>query len=685
MSSQKVLVISNNPLSNSSSNGRTLLNMLGCYNKDDLYNFFVNGNELELNKCHYYQISDKDAMKSWFSNKHVGKEMNAVPCTNNNGTKIIKNKNKNVFKVMLRDYIWNNKRIYKNVLKWCNSFKPDVILFQIGDCVFLINLVLKLHNDLNIPIVTYCSENYYFKNFNYYKCSLKEDLLYKKWHKVYKAKLNELIASSAKSIYLTDDLRKTYENEFAYHKGITIYNSSDIVSSIDELKEPNKHFIYSGNIGVGRLEELNKIGEIINQINPEYSLKIYSKLDKKQISDISKYKFIDYEGYVNYDENISNIKKAFAIILVDSFDEFYLKDTYQAFSTKIADSIGSLNCVIAYTPQISSMSNYLKSNKCAFVADNISELKSILKNLIDNPKFRLQCADRAFEIFNTNHSKKLNSEKMKNIINQSLQRPKFQLLVTTVNKNFNEMIEIANFMKIDSDAIIRSQCGINETKTLNFNGHKLMLVCANDKGLSKNRNELFKLSDSDYVMFSDDDEIFADDYDEKIKKDVIQYEPNFIDYSFSVENSKDVIHCDKMKRCTKKLNDIAMWALLFSSKAIKQFNLQFDERFGAGTTLDAGEDNIMRKRVNLIKKDHLISPFLIMQLTFSTRPSTCSWGENYNYLKTRCVLYGFLHQRTYLLYLFRLKLKLKDKKIISLKECVEFAREGKKYRKESSF
>ena len=67
-----------------------------------------------------------------------------------------------------------------------------------------------------------------------------------------------------------------------------------------------------------------------------------------------------------------------------------------------------------------------------------------------------------------------------------------------------------------------------------------------------------------------------------------------------------------------------------------------------------------------------------MLLTYSTRPSTCSYGENKQYLRVRSILYGYNHHYLYLLYIIRMLLTLKNKKAISFKEAIKFAKSGKK-------
>ena len=60
---KKLLVVSNEPFSASSSNGRTLMNFFIGYPKEKLAQFYIHGNPDESFCANYYQNSDNDALR----------------------------------------------------------------------------------------------------------------------------------------------------------------------------------------------------------------------------------------------------------------------------------------------------------------------------------------------------------------------------------------------------------------------------------------------------------------------------------------------------------------------------------------------------------------------------------------------------------------------------------------------
>lgn len=67
---KRILLITNVPLSNSTSGGRTLLNMLDLFQKDQLFNIFLHGIPLD-DAANFYQFSDRMAVKSLWKKQKI--------------------------------------------------------------------------------------------------------------------------------------------------------------------------------------------------------------------------------------------------------------------------------------------------------------------------------------------------------------------------------------------------------------------------------------------------------------------------------------------------------------------------------------------------------------------------------------------------------------------------------------
>lgn len=420
----RLLVFTNNPVSQNNSNGRTVLNMIKnkCL---DIYNVFVNGNITDLDKeITYYRYTDKDAVYAFFCKKNKPSfiEVKNTEKEDDNHTGGGSNK-RTPFKTFIRNIVWSSKRILNSFVSLVREISPDLILYQLGDSAFLNNLVCKVSKRTNIKFITFNSEDYYFKTWNY--LTRKKSLFFNLIKKQFDKSFVKVMSYSSFNIFLTEDLKELYATKFQSNNFDVIYNSSNISydsqQSIDE-----KLFIYSGNLGVGRTDSLIKIGNILSEINGNYKLTVFSlNTDPKKNAIMLQNKNIIFKGAVSYMENVVVTSKARLVFCVESTEEFYIKDTCHAFSTKIADLLALKKNVVVFAPRTTTVYKYFDSNNIGYVSyDEESLKKCIRKAILDcerNPFFERQKA-----VFDRNHNAEKNSSKFLEIANSVVAKDKKQ-------------------------------------------------------------------------------------------------------------------------------------------------------------------------------------------------------------------------------------------------------------------
>lgn len=397
----KILVLSNNPLSLSNSNGRTLLNMLECFNNSEILNIYINGNDPALEKATFYKINETRILKN---KKPYGKYFKE---NNNNSKSLITKKKKTPFKCLIRSYIWTKKSVYDEILNVAKSFGPGRIVLQCGDSDFIIKIACFLCEKLALKLIAYNSEDYIFKTWNYIEKKKNKSLFFKIFFKRLKRSYKLLYNTADSFVYLTSTLLNEYLESFPNHRGYVVYNSSNIKTIYNYCK--TGPIVYSGNLGVGRADTLVQLSEYIyNIFNKKITICSLTK-DIDVLGKISNCQFIDFIGELEYKDNIDLLEKSSLIIHVESMDDYYVKDTKNAFSTKIADSlfIGVPFFVLAPSP--SSISNYIKDNDCAFIANNFIDAENLLRKIYNDENFRMSKLSNALKTATANHDSKRNS------------------------------------------------------------------------------------------------------------------------------------------------------------------------------------------------------------------------------------------------------------------------------------
>ena len=116
---KKVMIISNEPLSNTSSNGRTLRNFFLDFPKEQIAQFYIHG-EPDGGVCSsYYQVSDRDALNAVLFRKPERKLSKEMPSGASREPKRYK---KNCRTMLIRDIVWRSYRWWK---KDFNKFIKD--------------------------------------------------------------------------------------------------------------------------------------------------------------------------------------------------------------------------------------------------------------------------------------------------------------------------------------------------------------------------------------------------------------------------------------------------------------------------------------------------------------------------------------------------------------------------------
>ncbi len=418
MLNKKVLILSNNALNKTNSNGRTLLNFFGDDNVEKLAQFYLQSDSPDFNVCkNYFFASDSTVLKAVLKGKSAGRVVEETELKNNvtiQGNKSVKVA-RNPLTMLIRNFFWSRKCWRKDFYAWVSAFKPECVLLQAGDAPFLYNLALEIAKEHKIPMVIYNSEDYYFKDYNYFRNSGITGVFYPLFRSILKTAVKKAVEYASVSIYISDDLKNTYDKEFNW-KSVAIYTATEVEPSFVTDKKPI--FSYLGNLGIDRHLGLIKIAEALYKIDSNYKLDVYGKLPNENVGKaFENCKALNYCGLVSYDKVKEIISESMLVFHTESTDAFYCKDIRHGFSTKIADSLASGTCFVIFAPEMLSCTKYVKENNCGCVITNEAELEEKLSEVIQNRDLRETYINNALEIVEKNHNFEKNKARFAEIIN----------------------------------------------------------------------------------------------------------------------------------------------------------------------------------------------------------------------------------------------------------------------------
>lgn len=417
----KVLVISHNPVGTQFNMSKTLMSLLSSFNREELCQLYIYPALPDVDKCSsYFRITDKDVLRSYYSFGLNCGEVKADTANhsmyeNEKDEKVYKNpKNKDDFRMILRDSMWKYSRWYTKKLEdWINREKPTSIFVAPGDAKFLYDIALKISKKHNLPIVTYICDDYYF-------VKKPKALITKLRVGFLKKKIEKLMKATSNLIVICEELKNEYSKKFSV-KATTVMTGSEFVFTENPQKKENPTVLsYFGNICCNRYTSLADIGRALDKINDKEgtSLKLNIYTAEKNpdiISTFSNIKSVSLCPFISGDAFKSAFLNSELLLHVEAFDEESMDLVKRSISTKISDSLASGIPFVAYGPSGIASIDYLLSEECAMVATSKDELETMLYKAFFDKKARELTVLRAIETAEKYHNNVKNGDLVKQI------------------------------------------------------------------------------------------------------------------------------------------------------------------------------------------------------------------------------------------------------------------------------
>lgn len=426
---ETVLVISNNPFSKVSNNGKTLEAIFQFHSKERLSQLFFSGNNLDVDFdfcSNYLRISDADVLR-----RLIGFRVN-FENLNNNGN-VLSNRNflfnffKSVFFSfrsasfirLVRDLLWSTNVWKTNeLISWVRNVNPDYIFFVSGGSNFTFNVARYISEELSIPIVSFFTDDYLIY-------PLRRNIFDKIIHHRIKNFSSKLIDKSIICFGIGDLMCQVYSECFN-KKFYPLMNSVPIRDFDSNKNQREKITIsYFGSLHTQRWRMLLRLASIVNlgQRN-DIVIKVYTaKTPEKKVLNEMINAGITFPGSVFGDDLIEAMKYSDILLHIESNDEFSKSLTKLSVSTKIPEYLISSRPILGFGPTDVASMMLLSDENIGIVlsSDNSDEELSIqLNNFLNNKHYQDLLAQRGYYYAIQNYNGKTNSERFSTIIASTL-------------------------------------------------------------------------------------------------------------------------------------------------------------------------------------------------------------------------------------------------------------------------
>lgn len=396
----KVLVISNNPFSETSNNGKTYASFFKGWSKNKLAQIYFTNENPSLEVCGNYF--------NFFINNSFESKENSINKKNN-----LKNSLYSKIKEMpIASFIFNIlwlRRIKKSeqmMFEFIENFNPEVIFFVGGRLSYTYKMVNLIAEKCDIPIYIYYTDDYFIPENNKIFMKINQYLFLKEAGKT---------IDKAKSIFVIGNkMKKEYEKKFN-KKCIPIMNSIDF-SEYENIhfKQPGNQLkiAYFGGLHLKRLDSILNFAKVVekdNNINDKNtSIDIFSisQLDNSQIEKISAFNNLKFKGKIDSNKIKTKMNEYDVLLFVESFDKEMINRTHLSLSTKIPEYLAVGKPIFAIGPKESGSIEYLKDIGLSYVVDhnNLGLINKEYKSLLLNKERYLDTYKESRTHVKLNHS-----------------------------------------------------------------------------------------------------------------------------------------------------------------------------------------------------------------------------------------------------------------------------------------
>lgn len=408
----RVLIVSVNPLSETSNNGKTYASFFEGYPKDKLAQLYFHR---ELPTSHvtdnYYRVSDEDVLLYVLKRAtSIGGSVEAATQADHLVPPVITRTlaGSELVRLVRSEFLARMlPRAYRDVTPWLKSFAPELIFFSGGDAIYLFPLVQRISAAYGAPLVTYVTDDYILP-------------LRKPWAlrglvrtRTRKAFLR-LTQSSARVLTIGDRMSKVYFERYGLRStpimNLVSVNREGLTEDLPDAHGRPLVLTYAGGLHLNRWETLALIGQSLDRIAKSGHrglLRIYTgtEIDRRMRAALEMPSSVRVEGSVPASALESIYRSSDLLVHVESFAESDREATRLSISTKVPEYLAAGRPVLAIGPDDVASVAYLRDSGSAFVLSDLepAALDKLLSGIIIDESTRGEMASRAIQTAMANH------------------------------------------------------------------------------------------------------------------------------------------------------------------------------------------------------------------------------------------------------------------------------------------
>ncbi len=399
---ERLLIISNNVLSETTNNGKTIYSFFDTVPKEQIRQLYFSGEKPCIEGIRFFRISDSDVIKGRLFPSRRG--LAITPHKGESEEQIVRGKiPRNTLTCLIREALWIGAWKSKALLQWLDEYKPTTVFYHAGDCVFAHRVFRFIVKRYSPRVTVYLTDDYVMPR-------KKEDLLSKIRRIIIHRSLKKVISASDVVFTVSDNMRKAYR-ELYKKDSVVIVNMTESMLSENYLSDSKDiNIIYAGSLYFGRGRLIGEVADAIEKYNNvsgterKVNLNIYTNF-KVTGGSLKESKYVHIKGKLNKEQLVAEYNRSDIMLFVESFDAENIEKTKYSLSTKIPEYMSLHKPIFAVGPDEVASMQYLRD--VAACVNKSEDIYPALVKLVESDEYQKELSDAALDKYQTKHNKQL--------------------------------------------------------------------------------------------------------------------------------------------------------------------------------------------------------------------------------------------------------------------------------------
>lgn len=384
----RVLVVSNNPFSDVSNNGKTLTSLFEDYPTEALAQLYFSDEAPSGGACRkFFKVSDADVLRRLA--RRTPRDTGPVWA----GPR----RSRGDLARLAREAVWATGAWHTPELdNWLDAFDPEVVFFMAGDSLFAFRAVEHVLRRAGASLTLYVTDDYVLPRITISPAWwLRRGLVSKS--------LGRAVGRATLFVTISEDMRRTYAARYGRSSLVAANSPDALVTDACTGEEQTGCplvLTYAGGLHFNRATTLASMGRAIHAINEAAGkqvavLRIFSgqELGRRDAALFDAAGAIEFGGALDASGVARELGRSDVLVHVESFDRRSRESTRLSVSTKIPEYLAHAKPVVAVGPEGVASMNTLSG--AALCVTDPARLTSDLRRLLFDSSWRDELAARA--------------------------------------------------------------------------------------------------------------------------------------------------------------------------------------------------------------------------------------------------------------------------------------------------